>query len=488
MISVVLTLSFLLIVYVIQAQQFTGLTNGTRSGINGARINPANIADSRSWLDINLIAVDVFEENNFLYIPSDDYYIGKLFQKKPNWRDYEGQPFMDYYEKNRQWDVFAQFYAQLSSAMLNIGYHGFGVQFNLRQHAKLNNVDNNISKFMVEGLDFRPQQDTLYSSDGFTFRQASWFEAGISYAYVFRQYMRNHWSAGLSVKKIFGMNSFFLNTSDTEYIVYDDSTLHARNTDLEYGYAPSPGAGNEIVDFSGGLFNGSGWSFDLGLVYQKKADGNGLKRANMLCAQTFDNYIFKLGFSVIDLGWINFTQGATRRRVDDAEIYWQNLNSYDFSGMGQFTQDLAVHSSPAPSETDNEYKIFLPAAASLQFDYRFQPGWFVNLTAVHGLPIGEIRLETPAYIAVTPRYESRILEVNLPVVLYDYARPRIGLAVRIYGVTVGTDYLNTLFGFRDFTGFDLYFGLKIKLEKGFCVDGFSHFLRGRNFYSISCPD
>ncbi|MDY0216387.1 MAG: DUF5723 family protein [Bacteroidales bacterium] len=486
--SLLTLFSIILVSLSLQAQQFTGLTQGTRSGINGARINPANIADSRSWLDINLFSVDLFEENNFMYIPSENYYIGKLFQKKPNWRDYEGQPFMDYYEKGRKWDAFTQVYSQLPSAMLNIGNHGFGIQLNMRQHANLNGVDNHISKFMVNGLSFSPLQDTLLTSKGFDFRQASWLEAGLSYAFVFRQHLKNHWSAGFTVKKVFGMNSFFMNTANTEYIVYDDSTLHVTNTDLEYGYSPSPGVGNEIVDFSGGLFNGSGWAFDVGVVFQKKLEGNGFKRTSVLCAQTYDNYIFKLGLSVIDVGWITFNQGASQRSVKNAEIYWSNLNSYKFNGMGQFTQDLALHSSPASEETDKEFKMFLPAAASLQFDWRIQQGWYANLTVVHGLPIGELRLNAPAYIALSPRYESRILEVNLPMILYDLSKPRIGFSVRVFGITIGTDYLNTLFGFHDFTGFDIYLGFKIKLEKGFCVKELSHFLRGRNYYGISCPD
>jgi len=72
--------------------------------------------------------------------------------------------------------------------------------------------------------------------------------------------------------------------------------------------------------------------------------------------------------------------------------------------------------------------------------------------------------------------------------LYDWYKPRVGFAVRFFGVTIGTDYLNTLFGTRDFTGFDLYFSLKMKLEKGMCVKGFSEFLRGRNYYQYACPD
>lgn len=470
-----------------QAQEMFGLINGTRSGISGARINPAFIADSRNWLDVNIFTLDVFEENNFLYIPSDEYYVGKLFQQTPNWRDYEGKPFLDFYEKNRKWDLFTQVYAQLPSAMINLGDHGFGIQFNFRQHANLMNVDNPISKFMVEGIDFEPQQNILYTSEGLSFRQASWLEAGLSYAYVFKKIARHHWSAGITVKKLFGVNSFFLDTKNTEFIVYNDSTLHVRATDLQYGYSPSPGSGNEVIDFSEGIFNGNGWSFDLGVVYQMKTEGNGEKRFNRPCEQKYDNYIFKLGLSLIDLGWIDYKRNAVHRSAEQTEIYWTNLNSYDFSGIGDFTQDLGLHASPAPASVDDQFRLFLPTAASVQFDYRFYPGWYANATLIHGIPVGELRMTMPSIVAITPRYETRWLEVNLPFMLYDWYRPRMGFAVRVFNVTIGTDYLNTLFGFRDFTGLDIYLAIKIKFEKGICINGFSDFFKGKRYYNSACP-
>jgi hypothetical protein len=470
------------------SQQMLGLVNSTRAGISGAKINPAFIADSRVWFDVNLFTVDIFEENNFLYLPSEHYYVGKLFQKKPNWRDYDGRPFLDYYEKNRQWDIFTQVYMQLPSAMISFGDHSVGLQLNLRQHANLSNVDNHISKFIVEGLGFQPQQNIYFSSEKFQFHQASWFEAGLSYAYVINRFKRNHWSAGITAKKLFGINSFFMHASDMDYVVYNDSTLHIQNMALQFGYSPSSGSGNDIVDFSGGLFNGSGWSFDLGIMYQRKAEGNGFTSFNRLCEQKYDNYIFKAGLSLLDLGWIKYKNNAQIRETPSTEVLWTGLNSYDFNGIGQFAEDLNARAIHPAQQTDDNFTMFLPTAASFQLDFRLYPKWYINTTVLQGLPIGKIRMNMPSILAVTPRYETRLLEVNLPVVLYDYYRPRIGVAVRFMGLTIGTDYINTLFGFRDFTGFDVYLALKIRLERGMCVDGFSEFLKGRRFYQNVCPD
>jgi hypothetical protein len=74
----------------------------------------------------------------------------------------------------------------------------------------------------------------------------------------------------------------------------------------------------------------------------------------------------------------------------------------------------------------------------------------------------------PAELSITPRYETRWLEVSLPVSLYDWYLPRVGLAIRVYGFTIGCDKLGGFFNFNDFTGMDVYFSIKYFLDKGLC--------------------
>jgi hypothetical protein len=72
-------------------------------------------------------------------------------------------------------------------------------------------------------------------------------------------------------------------------------------------------------------------------------------------------------------------------------------------------------------------------------------------------------VERPIIIALTPRYETWELEVSLPMVFYDLYYPRIGIAVRLYGLTIGTDNLGGFLGYNDFTGYDFYLGYKFNL-------------------------
>lgn len=478
----------ILICFQLRAQFTTGIVNSTRSGISGARMNPSFIADSRNWLDITLFTLDIFEENTFLYIPSEHYYFTKLFQQKPNWRDYDGKPFKDYFENGNNLEMHTQVFLQFLSGMIQINRHGFGLQNNIRQHANIQGVANHTAKFLVEGISYRPLQDTLLTNDKLSFRHASWYELGLTYAYLLLNQTRSQLSFGITVKKLFGLNGFFVDARNLEYIVYDDSTLHVRNVDINYGYSPSAQSGNEFFYLGGSLFNGSGWGFDLGVMFQLKTEGSNLKDWKPLCVQKYDNYKFKLGFSLLDIGWLKFKRNITYRQSEQTEIYWQGINKYEFSGIGNFTQDLAFHAWPPPADAGKEFNIWLPSAFSSQLDVRIYPQWYVNTTFVHGLPFANIRLTSPSYVAITPRYETYPLEVNVPFILYNWQDFRPGLAIRFFWFILGTDNLNTIFGYQNFTGFDVYAGIKIQLTKGVCTDGFSDFFRGKRFYQIACPD
>jgi hypothetical protein len=61
-----------------------------------------------------------------------------------------------------------------------------------------------------------------------------------------------------------------------------------------------------------------------------------------------------------------------------------------------------------------------------------------------------------------------MFEVSLPVTLYDWTKPRIGLSARFRGFFIGTEKLSGYFSFSDFTGLDFYAGLKLSLHKGDC--------------------
>ena len=109
-------------------------------------------------------------------------------------------------------------------------------------------------------------------------------------------------------------------------------------------------------------------------------------------------------------------------------------------------------------------RIYLPTSMSVQLDYHIADNWFVNGTAVIPVKYTSPMIEIPFVLAVAPRYESRFLEVQLPLVLYDFNQPRIGLSLRFEGLTIGTDNLMCFTSSKDFTGADVYISYRIMLR------------------------
>ena len=108
--------------------------------------------------------------------------------------------------------------------------------------------------------------------------------------------------------------------------------------------------------------------------------------------------------------------------------------------------------------------MYLPTAVSAQFDYNFGNNIFINATYLQGIRLGKPGVKRETLLAITPRYETPLWEVNLPISIVDFKHPAVGLSVRVYNLVIGTDKLGTIFNLTDIRGLDLYFSLGINLD------------------------
>ena len=68
----------------VTAQEMLGVVNSSRAGITGTMINPAVTVTSPFYVDINIFALDVFVENNFIYMAKDEYRFKRFLSKNPD--------------------------------------------------------------------------------------------------------------------------------------------------------------------------------------------------------------------------------------------------------------------------------------------------------------------------------------------------------------------------------------------------------------------
>jgi hypothetical protein len=92
--------------------------------------------------------------------------------------------------------------------------------------------------------------------------------------------------------------------------------------------------------------------------------------------------------------------------------------------------------------------------------------FYANATWVQGFKLSKrtagIRR---SLLAVTPRYENKWFEASLPISLYDYRSPQVGLAFRFYSITIGSDNLLPFIIPMDIYSANIYASVKITLFK-----------------------
>lgn len=66
----------------LMAQEMLGLSQSNYSGVHSILSNPAMLTNTRSYFDVNFIGLDFFAQNNFIYIPGNDYNVWKAMRQE----------------------------------------------------------------------------------------------------------------------------------------------------------------------------------------------------------------------------------------------------------------------------------------------------------------------------------------------------------------------------------------------------------------------
>ncbi|MEI7663801.1 MAG: DUF5723 family protein [Bacteroidota bacterium] len=457
------------------AQDMLGTTLGNYAGVNSIQLNPSALHNSKSYLDIQLVGLGVFLENNALYMSKNDYRFTNFFkagyQYPMHSEGYGTEQRIFYTYKNRgDKSAFVNLRVNGPGAMVIWGKHAFALSTSMRAVFSLTNVPYDVVNFSYLGLNYRPQQNINYN-DTRPFRAAGmvWGEIGISYAYRFFARGMDVWSAGITVKRLFGVSGMYAKVNNINYTVLNDSTVNVKNLDAEMGIALPVNSNANTANLNP-LIKGGGFGFDIGVTYQRLSRYHQEAYFNTLCAQPYEDYLYRVSVGLVDLGRIKFKDNASKMVFDNKSSYWENVTHMPFHTIGNFLDTLSYqfYGDKKSAYAANSFNIWLPSALSIQFDYHLMKSLYLNTNLIYGFPLAGGAIVRPAELSFTPRYETSLFEVSLPVSLYNWTLPRIGLALRVYGLTIGTDKLGGFFNYSQMTGMDFYFSLKLFFSKGNC--------------------
>ncbi len=468
-----------------QAQELLGVTLGNYKGTAGLLVNPAGMTTNKVYLDINLATADVFFRNNFAYIPKEDFVIWDAFKSNYQFPTYGKDERNLIYRENTKLKN-ATFNARIlgPSVMLQVGDHGFGITTGVRYFLSGNRIPYDIAELSYNGLDYTPLHNIEFNDYNFDFSTSAWMEVGLSYAYdVWKSYDRQL-SVGISVKKLWGYAGGYLAGNNANYVVVDDSTINIKNLNGELGFSIPVDYNNTEFSGTNPIFRGSGLGIDIGAVFIKKKeveinDWSGGK----LCSQKYTDYIYRIGVSILDIGRVKYSTNAQQHSYNDVSQYWASVDTLKFDNINSFLGQVSntFYGDPTASLSGNSIKVGLPTAISVQADFNMQNNIYIGGMWIHPIRLNMRSLRRPAQIAVVPRYETKYFEMSVPISLYEYIYPRIGIAARFYFLTIGTERLGTYLGMADMDGLDIYASIKIGINKGSCKNKFGGACSNENF-------
>lgn len=427
----------------IVAQEELGFVNSNYAGVNSLFINPSFNVDSKIFIDVHLIGFDAFLHNNVTYFPKPDF--------SPIRKSYP-DALINESERNKK--AFGKIDLIGPSVGVSWGKHSFGLftRFRTFLDAKMTK-----SLFVLAIKKFKYQPYLGKSFDEYSYANTiSWFETGLSYGYM---HMRSSFETidfGINVKRLVGYNSSSVAISKFDFVYNGERDILIN--EAEGGY--------RITNPQWGV--GKGWGVDIGVNYQKKLESVvGYKPNTKDGGCKYIDYKLKLGFSILDLGAFRVKNNAVVQEFQyiAQPFVFDSTKTKSFKDIDQWINVSLINNNVNQTRRTN-YRALLPFALSLQFDYNFENNFYLNVTTVNAFKIAN-QTRRVDVLAITPRYERKYFEVDVPIALVDFRYPQVGLAFRFgNNLIIGTERLDSFIGrIRNVYGGDLYFHLKFAIYK-----------------------
>ena len=434
----------------VKGQDTFGALHSNYSPTNSVHLNPTSMLDAKTWLNIHIVGAGAYVNNDIVAVNNT------TLLRIANGSF--GEDDLQYNTGRGRYHAYNRNFVQVLSGVWSQGNHAVGLSFGAYSYMDARRINEPVVRFIENGITtFTEQHLTDFNLSRFRANFLAYGEAKISYAHTFHRRRRNMWMAGFSYKKIFPLAGAAASVRNLSYNVYNDTVLHIDEFIGDAGASVQP-------EFS---LKG-GWGLDLGFTFQRMYSGCESYYPNSRrggCSRNY--YKYKIGVSITDLGYAKFNPanviyvGYGLGETD--VLYYDQLSAE----AGTFPQIL-VNQEDAPEQgvIRKPYKISLPTAISVQYDRSIIPtNFYVNATWIHGIPPtkGAFGPRRAHSLSVTPRFESKWFDAALPLSLYEYQRLQLGLSLRFYILTIGTDKLLNYFIPHDIYGADFYFHLKVPL-------------------------
>ncbi len=465
------------------AQQWLGISTSNYAGTYNIATNPANVADSRYKFFLNIAGVNADLTNNYAAWAAPYSFLGLVTNTVPDqYRASNGLPgFRPEYTKESRGKNNSTAFAAADVKGPSLIYTfekaklAIGLTSRLRVLTNLNNTSSDVAHVMVRGTVIPDLYGVTQDDNHFLLNVNGYTEMGLTLGAVIREQDQDFFKVGLTVKRLNGLLNIHYLADNLDFTV-SENALRPRRQDLFFRtatgtYGTTTGDAINTASFSpnwlfGNLAAGTGYGFDIGAVYEFRPDFDKYDiklKGKWRMDGTKNKYLYRIGVALIDVGNINFNNpdyvNVTQIATTNVLIQPGTFNKVDSPDRLYNQMNNAFNLNDA--DYQHSFKSALPMALSSNFDYKISEKIYFNVTWIQSLRNPKvIGMNQPSMFALTPRYESKMFDVAVPIALQNgYRNLTVGLAGRVGPLFIGTENLGGILNIGNPRGISAYFGL-----------------------------
>jgi hypothetical protein len=465
----------LLVINIARGQEMLGISQSNYAGIYGIPENPASMTASKLYKDINILGIQGSVYNNYIYVGAKDA-MPLLFKRiLPVYYTSEGEE-RNFKINTSDNNKFGYVNTRLEGPGIMQTYqkHAFGITTAFRTSTWFQDIPTDIAIYLYEAIDYDSLHNiNFHHTETMKIGSMTWSELRLSYAYNFHRNRWNYWSAGINIKPLFGHAAMYTNINELNYEVYTDDSASVYNTSFEYGlslpidyndnsFSPSP------------IIRGFGMATDIGVLFQSTIKGHQTYTYLHPCEAPFEEYNFRVGLSIKDLGFIKYSKKAISKEYVNSSAEWVKGEGLDKLPNGSVNEIVskadAFFKNNAEEYIDNEsFTIYLAPSLNLNIDVPLNRRVFINTVVNYVINFKGVNVYKPSILAIIPRYETSSFEVALPISVerWEILKPKVGLSVRYGSIFAGTNNLIPFSGISDVSGIEFYAGIRLNLSRTF---------------------
>lgn len=456
-----------------KAQYNLGVATSNWSGLNSLYLNPANIADSRHRLAIDIVGINAGVDNNLGTLNTN----GGIFDLVNDGNSNN----IFKYGNNNTFSLLAPYvHFRLPGVMVSINSrHSVALTAGIRGMNQFNNFDRSLYRTLTE-TDYAPEGNVDLTSRMFNYTAHVWSEIAGSYGAVVVDEFQHKLKVGVTLRYLGGIGYIGLrgNNLDAHYKGGDNDTLFVTKSDLEFASnaistrsAVVNGISNHnIFDDFFGSKDGHGFGGDIGVVYEfnpnptEHADYHNAKKGRRNNAR--NNYLLRASAAIVDIGSIKYSRdNNSNARVSGDGVVVGNDFESKVSNYETFREYAVSHGFTADT-FHRDTRVYMPTRLNMAVDVRVYKRIYVNAMFVANLANRQ-NFGNSYYnqLTVTPRYDSKLFSVGMPITYGILSNTvKMGVGIRFSGFYIGSDDMLALVAGNQ-SGANVYVGGFIPFNK-----------------------